>query len=371
MASTQTLPKSHRALILSSTSSPPEVETIPTPQPGPGSVIARIEVVNVISYANEVYNGTRKYPFPMPLVIGFSAIARVVAPGPDATKLRPGQLVLFDTFVKGRDDPTSAFLMGIHEGYSEGSRTLMRGEWRDATFAEFAKLPLENCHVLDEGVLLGKLGYRMAELQEMNRLLIPYGGLRDIDLKPGETIIISPATGPFGSAAVKVALSMGAKVIAMGRNIDILKRIQSSNDRVEIVQITNDVETDTKALQQFGTIDAMLDISPPEASESTHIKSGILALRHSGRISLMGGIQGDLAIPHGAVMHRDLRIRGKWMYDREAVSGLIKLVEVGLLKLGEKGGQEGVTVFGLDDWEEAFKAAKEYSGTGKTAVIVP
>jgi len=273
--------------------------------------------------------------------------------------------------VRGRDDPTCAFLMGIHEGYSDGSRTLMRGEWRDATFAEYAKLPLGNCHVLDEGLLLGRLGYRMVELQEMNKLLIPYGGLRDIDLQPGETIIISPATGPFGSAAVKVALSMGAKVIAMGRNTDILKRLQSANDRVEIVQITNDVETDTKALKQFGAVDAMLDISPPEASESTHIKSGILALRHGGRISLMGGITGDLAIPHGAVMHQDLKIRGKWMYDREDVNGLIKLVEVGLLKLGKKGGQGGVTVFGLDEWEEAFGAAKEYSGTGKSAVIVP
>lgn len=60
--------------------------------------------------------------------------------------------------MRGRDDPTCAFLMGIHEGYSEGSRTLMRGEWRDATFAEYAKLPLENCHVLDEGCCLGGWG---------------------------------------------------------------------------------------------------------------------------------------------------------------------------------------------------------------------
>ncbi|KAH7412399.1 alcohol dehydrogenase [Cadophora sp. MPI-SDFR-AT-0126] len=371
MASTQALPETHRALVLSSTSSPPEVKTIPTPQQGPGSVVAHIEVVNVISFANEIYNGTRMYPFPVPLVIGFSAIARVVALGPDATKLKPGQLVFFETFVRGRDDPTCAFLMGIHEGYSEGSRTLMRGEWRDATLAEFAKLPMENCHVLNEDVLLGKLGYRMIDLQEMNRLLVPYGGLRDIDLKPGETIIISPATGPFGSAAVKVALSLGAKVIAMGRNIDSLKRLQSANDRVEIVQITNDVETDTKALQQFGIIDAMLDISPPEAAESTHIKSGILALRPSGRISLMGGIMGDLAIPHGAVMNKSLKIKGKFMYDREDVGGLIKLVEIGMLRLGEKDRQEAVSVFSLDEWEEAFQAAKEYSGTGKTAVIVP
>lgn len=86
MSSTQTLPQTHRALILNSTSSPPEVKTIPTPQPGPGSVVAHIEAVNILSYASDIYNGTRQYPFPTPLVIGFSAIARVVSPGPDATK---------------------------------------------------------------------------------------------------------------------------------------------------------------------------------------------------------------------------------------------------------------------------------------------
>jgi len=70
--------------------------------------------------------------------------------------LKPGQLVLFDIFV--RDDPTCGVLMGVHEGFSDGSSSLMGGEWRDSTFAEFARVPLENCHVLDEEVLCGRLG---------------------------------------------------------------------------------------------------------------------------------------------------------------------------------------------------------------------
>lgn len=85
----------------------------------------------------------------------------------------------------------------------------------------------------------------------------------------------------------------------------------------------------------------------------------------------MGGIAGDIAIPHSAVMHRDLTIKGKWMYSRTDVGALIKLVECGLLELGSKGGQKGVSKFGLEEWESAFNVAKEYSGTDRTAVIVP
>ena len=163
---------------------------------------------------------------------------------------------------------------------------------------------------------------------------------------------------------------MGAKVLAMGRNLSILQHLQALSSRVSIVQITNDPSTDIAALQKHAPIDAFFDISPPEAAESTHIKSGILALRHGGRISLMGGIAGDIAVPHSAIMHRDLTLKGKWMYSRSDVRDLIKLVEVGLLELGERTGQS-VSKFSLEEWEKAFKAAKEYSGTEKSAVIIP
>jgi threonine dehydrogenase-like Zn-dependent dehydrogenase len=367
-----TIPETHRALILSSLSSPPTVEELPTPQAGPGSAVIRMLASNVLSYSREVYNGSRNYPFPLPLVIGASGIGRVAEVGPDSTLLKPGQLVLIDPFVHSRDDPNAAFLLGLHEGYSEGSKKLMRGEWKNATYAEYAKLPIENCHPLDETKLLSEgLGYTVEELTLISGLLVPFGGLNDIGLKPGETVIVAPATGPFGRAAVKVALAMGARVIAMGRNIDMLKLIKGKNERVKIVQITGEMEADNKALLQYGPVDAYFDISPPEAATSTHLKSAILALRHSGRVSLMGGIRGDIAIPLPIIVHRDLQLKGKWMYSREDVRQLTRLVEVGQLRLGDGNGQEMIKKFALEDWHNAFEAAALSSGTETKAVIIP
>lgn len=233
----------------------------------------------MLSYARQIYTGERDYPFPKPLVPGTSAVGRVAAVGPDATLLKPGLLVLVDCTVRGRDDATAVFLSGIHEGFTEGSRTLMRGEWRDSTYAEYAKVPLETCEVLDEARLCGKLGYEIADLAYVSALMVPYGGLRDIDLRAGETVVVSPATGAFGGAAVLVALAMGARVIAMGRNVAALERIKERSERIETVPITGDMLKDSGALKSFGPVDAFFDISPPEAAKSTHIKSGILALK--------------------------------------------------------------------------------------------
>lgn len=73
----------------------------------------------------------------------------------------------------------------------------MRGEWRDGTFAEYAKVPLESCFALDEGRLTGSirdggLGYEVEQLAYITSLLVPYGGLRDIGLQAGETVIVAP-----------------------------------------------------------------------------------------------------------------------------------------------------------------------------------
>ena len=242
----------------------------------------------MISYQGKIYNGERGLPFPKPLVPGTSAVGRIAAVGPDATLLKPGMLVLVDCTIRGRDDSTAVFLGGIYQGLSEGSKKLMEGEWRDSTYAEYAKVPLETCEILDEEKLCGMMGYEIAELAYMFVLLVPYGGLRDIDLEAGETVIVSPATGAFGGAAVFVALAMGARVIAMGRNVAALERIKKSSERIETVQITGDVLEDTEALKSFGPVDAFFDISPAEAARSTHIKSGILALKRKSKSSPVG-----------------------------------------------------------------------------------
>nr|POE54228.1 hypothetical protein CFP56_63531 [Quercus suber] len=231
----------------------------------------------------------------------------------------------------------------------------MRDFVRDWSHAEYCLAPLENLAVLDEKRLTGSpprggLGYRIQELALISEFLIPYGGLHDI------------------------ALAMGARVIAMGRNVKTLETLKSKvpcPERVETVPITGSVTDDTAALKAHGQIDAFFDIGPPEAYASTHIKSAILALRHGAKISLMGGYKEDVANPHVWIMHRNMRLYGKWMYERTDVADMIKMVETGALRLGQKGGLCLAGEYSLEEWKDAWDHAAEDKGFGRSGIVEP
>lgn len=362
---------------------PLEVQSIPIPAPAPGQAIVRIVAASVISYTRDIYNGTRKYPYPTPLTTGNSAIGRIHSVGPDSTSLRKDQLVLIDITFRSRDDPTHVFLSAISEGFTLGSKKLM-SHWRDGTFAEYASIPLENCYPLNESVLLGSPkdnplnhGYDVSDLLSIFHCLVPFGGLTTINLRPSETVIIAPATGPFGIAAVQVSLALGARVIAMGRNTNTLANLKSALSKhypashLLTVPMTGDYEKDLanlKATSDPFPIDAYLDISPPMAANSTHMKSCIMALKHSARVSLMGGLPDDMTFPHRRVMHWNIEMKGKWMFERQDVRDMIRMVEVGNLKVG-LGGEEGKGLkgFELEEWKEAFEWAVENTGMGEGA----
>lgn len=110
---------------------------------------------------------------------------------------------------------------------------------------------------------------------------------KNIHLEAGGTVIIAPATGNFGQAAVQVALAMGAgKVLEMGRNKDVLMDLSKQDSKISTVPVRDDVMVDTAALKSHGPFDVYSDISPPAAAKSMHLKPCIIALRPGGRVSL-------------------------------------------------------------------------------------
>ncbi|KAJ9608152.1 hypothetical protein H2200_007140 [Cladophialophora chaetospira] len=382
-ASSSPLPPTHRALRQDIYASPPSVQTVPTPQPTPGAAVLKVLQASLINYTKDIYNGKRKYPYPVPLTLGETALARVVALGEDATTLKIGDLCLLDVTIRGRDDVDRAagatFLSAIIEGHTPAAAKLMRDAWRDGTYAEYVRWPLENCFVLDEDKLFGKLGYHLGDLMHIPKMMVAYGGLGPlcIDLKPGETVVVTPATGGFGSAAAHLCLELGAgRVICMGRNQAILEELKSAatpekRARIETVPLSGSCEEDLKALKSLGgNIDVFFDISPP-AQGKEQLRTGVLALRHGGRMCLMGGGNSDIVLPNGIFMHKDITLKGKWMYEKEDVKRLINLVETGIVKLNKTGeqvnpyGASVVAAFKLEEWEKAFDEAERVGSAGK------
>lgn len=372
-------PAAHRALLLKSTRDPFDISVVEvkTPEVGAGAALIRVLAVPILTYAGKVYSGKKLYGYPEPFVPGSSAIGRISIIGPDATLLRPGQLVFFDCFIQGRDSDSSLVLSGLSSGFNSQSNALMEGEWRNSTFAEFAKVPLENCFPLDEGRLLGSpsdggLGYSIGDLAYLFFTSVPFGGLRSVDLKAGEKVIITPATGSFGSAAVKAALAMGAQVIAMGRNKDSLAKLKQleGSERIRIVVNTSDVEADTKELTKDGPADVFYDISPGKARSSSHFKSCIMALGRGGRVSFMSAYD-ELSLPLMHMVIQNITLKGLWMYEKEDIRHMIKLLEAGYLRVGNQSGVRTVGTYSLDEFEGAFEAASQQNGPFLQTVMMP
>ncbi|TGO13680.1 hypothetical protein BTUL_0065g00370 [Botrytis tulipae] len=376
MSSTDSpLPTTMRALCAEAQGQPLTVKTVPTPQPGPGSLIVKVLAVSIEPSIQELLDGKMPYLYtPTPFIPGGRAIGRVAAIGPDTTTLSIGQLVTIEPFVRGRDNSDVKILWGVGVFGQDPKAKKLIEVWRDGSLAEYVKTPLENVYGLNEKRVLGSpaeggLGYSLGDLSILARYMVAYGGFRGIGLKAGETVIVAPATGSFSSAAVELASAMGARVIAVSRNLSRLEKLAAANQRVEIVQTTGNYEEDLARIEALGPVDAYLDLSPQEANSSSHIRACLMSLRDYGRASLMGVPTNDIDIPYMMAVMKNLTIRGQYMYEREDVKGLIKLVESGLLKLGKAGGMEIVGEFSIEQWDEGIKAAVQNPEPGKMAVM--
>lgn len=256
--------------------------------------------------------------------------------------------------------------------------------WRDGTYAELASIPIENIHVLDETILFGRLGYEMKDLGSIMTLAVAFGGLDTAKLRPGETVIIAPATGSFGGAAVHVALALGAQVIAMGRNKTILQELEVLGEgRVAVAQLSGSVEGDLEGIKTAAVklgrrataaaADVFFEISPPYVVDGPgqtvpYITAALMALRKNGRAVFMGGIR-QISLPIWEVVHDMKTLLGWWMYTPEQLKALIQLVETGVLKLGESRGLLCKGVFSLEEWEEGFHLAAREAKAGKFVLL--
>src|SRR5215218_11007356 len=254
-----------KAAILKQFGSPLAIETLPEPTLGTGEVIVDVMASRVLAYANEVLSGERKYLLELPIVPVPGAIGRVRTTGPDATHLAKGDWVYCDPTVRSRDDALSPdiALQGLTAGSENGLR--LQRYFHDGAWAEQMRLPTENAVPI--GDIDAKDATRWCAL---GTLLVPYGGFLAANLQAGETVLVNGATGSFGSAAVAVALGMGAQcVIATGRNetalADLVRRF---GPRVRVVAMRGDEEDDRKRILQAapGGIDCVLDILPPAAN---------------------------------------------------------------------------------------------------------
>lgn len=191
-------------------------EDVPDPVAGPGEVRVRVAATGINNtdiWTREgrygsggdptATTGWRREPLRFPRIQGGDVVGYVDQIGAGGTGagdrdgLRPGDRVLVDPVIYDGDGTTGL------------ARPELLGSERDGGFADYVAVPAGNAHRIDAP-------FTDAELATFP---IAYGtALRMIhraELKDGETVLVTGASGGVGSALVQLASLRGARTVAL------------------------------------------------------------------------------------------------------------------------------------------------------------
>ena len=214
-----------RAIVLTGHGGPEKLEyrdDVPVPTPGPGEVLIQVSAcglnntdVNTRSgwYAKSVTTGTTGGAYEavddgdddgawgggitFPRIQGADAVGEVVALGQGADTELLGKRVMVDCWMRNWDDPLNRDTTGYF------------GSERDGGFAEYTTVDQRNVAAVTTDMTSAELATFSCSTTTGE------GMLARADVREGDTVLITGASGGVGSALIQLAKRRGATVIAM------------------------------------------------------------------------------------------------------------------------------------------------------------
>jgi alcohol dehydrogenase len=306
---------------------------VPVPEPRPGSVLIRMHAAALVSYLrNYVAGKLPGYTAPeKPFTIGTNGVGEIAAVGQDVWHLKPGQRVVMSPHLVAREnvaDPAQILIALTSIGPTADA---MLADWPDGTLAEYALLPATAVTPAD-----GLDHIPATQLAVMMRYIVPFGGLLRGRLAVGETLVVTGASGAFGTAAVLLGVALGAsRVVAAGRRPEALEAVaRAGGSRVTPVVLKGDIHEDARALREAAGGGAHLAFDMVgQARDPNATLSALHSLGRGGRLVLMGSMGCELPIPYTQLMLNNWEILGQFMYPVDAYRRLLGLVRSGLLDI--------------------------------------
>ncbi len=144
----------------------------------------------------QAQTGWRRAAFNFPRIQGADVAGHIDQVGPEVPSDRMGQRVLIDPMLYFGDE-------------RELAATGFLGSERDGGFAEWVTVPAMNAHRVDSGLTDAELATFPTAYATALRML------GRASVQPGETVLVTGASGGVGTALVQLAKLMGAVVITV------------------------------------------------------------------------------------------------------------------------------------------------------------
>ncbi|MCP2323939.1 NADPH:quinone reductase-like Zn-dependent oxidoreductase [Hamadaea flava] len=262
-----------KAIVTAEQGSQPQLAEVPTPQPGPGEVLVKVQASSINGFDTAVAAGylagmmEHRYP----VVLGKDFAGTVEAVGDGVTRFTVGDAVFGVV--------TKPFL-------------------GDGGFGEYVTVPVEiGIAALPEGadpVAAGALGLAGTAAVD---------ALTAVSPQAGETVLVSGATGGVGAIVIQYAAAAGARVIASarpGEEADFVRGLGAA----ETVDYTGDVAAQVRQITPDG-VDAVVHLAGDGAALAE-------LLTDKGRLASTLGLGADqhpaataiMATPSGATLDR-------------------------------------------------------------------
>lgn len=268
-----------KAVVLKTFGGPEVLECteVPMPAPGAGEVLVRIRCCGVCHLDLILRKGMRSRVTP-PRIIGHELAAEVVEPGPG---------------VEGwsRGDRVASFNFQACGGCDEcrrGKPSLCRktegdiGQTRDGGYAEYAVLKASNLVRLPEGMPFEHACFGACVYAP------PYKAIRQVGgIGPGQSVVVTGASGGLGLAALQILKALGARSIAITSSPAKIEPLKALGADEVVVSPDGAFGEEVRRLTGGRGVDLVVELI---GSPTFH--GALRALAPGGRVAVIGELSG-------------------------------------------------------------------------------
>jgi NADPH:quinone reductase-like Zn-dependent oxidoreductase len=258
--------------------------------------------------------GATGIAFPMPHILGADGAGVVVERGNEVENVKVGDAVCLYP-ATGCD--RCEFCSTGRDLLCVSLRAL--GERLEGTYAEYVKLPAENCFPIPAAFSFEQAAAFPLVCLTLWRMLIT-----NAQLKTGETLLVIGIGGGVASAALQVAKTIGAQVIVTSGSDEKLKRAEQLGADFGIHHHKKDIPQEVNKLTENRGVDVVLDCVAGEFWPKS-----LAALAKGGRLVTCGATAG--ARPNDdltAISTKHLRIYGSTLGSREEFRQLLSFIAI-------------------------------------------
>lgn len=237
-----------------------QYEEVPTPEPGPGGLLIKVEAASLNRADLGLRKGTyRVSPDQLPLIPGREFAGTVAKSGPGVTEYKAGDRVVAYTGFGG--------------------------------YAEYAAAKTAEVRPVPDGVSSAQ-----AAALPTVYLTAWFGLTTDGNLKKGEWLLVQGGSSGVGVAAIQIAKHLGAKVITTSGSEEKCRRLRQLGADVTIDVSQDDFVPEVRRVTDKRGADVVLEMIGGEVYQKS-----LAVLAPGGRLFSIGGAFGAIPDPPPAL----------------------------------------------------------------------